>query len=209
MSGNGSEGHTGWREGLRRMALPATLAVIVATSGAQATPVAAAGAGIGQPDHVWGRKDECVNNAEDPCVYLVSVSPTQITIGLEPGFLTNNFGSSEEYHVRWSASGGPETPVTVGPATAFGTQTFTLTKTADDFAVFRFAVQRCVKVQIGKDTCSGWTVRSYGGLPKPPGSGIEITPNPNAAGNGIETKPNPRTKKDNGIDTRPNANARK
>lgn len=189
--------------------MSALIALIVATSGgATVSPASAAGIRTAELDTVQARQDECTNFHEDPCVYLIRMTPTEITIGLEPGMgaLVEYAlipGSYSEYHVRWSARGGPEKPETVGPESTGRTQTFTITKKADDVATFRFAVQRCKKVSIGKDDCTGWTVRTYGGTE----TGIEISPNPNAAGNGIETKPNPRTKQDNGIETTPNPNA--
>ena len=201
---------TGWRGRWRRAAFPALLALVVATSGAPASTVAAAMTGGIQPDTVQARQHECTSifdssGTEDPCVFLISMTPTQITIGLEPGSLQLILGGYEEYHVRWSARGGPEKSETVGPDVVNSTQTFTVSRRADDDAVFRFAVQRCLKVDIGKDECTGWTVRTYGGV----SSGIETKPNPNAAGNGIETRPNPRAVLDNGIQTKPNPNTRR
>lgn len=236
MTRNGSESHSGWRGRWRQMALSALVALTVATSGPVASPASAAGLKGVQAETIRGGATEC-SAFDDPCVYLVAMTPTQIMIGFEIGTLAaieHLYGAprSEEYHVRWSVGGGPEQPETVGPRYNVLSQTFTVTRQADDIRTYRFAVQRCEKVGIGKDDCSGWTVRTYGGTasgieltpnpnaagnlietkPNPrakPDNGIETSPNPNAAGNLIETKPNPRTKKDNGIDTKPNPNARK
>jgi hypothetical protein len=122
--------------GWRRAMLMALLALSVAVSGPQASPAAAQEIDIG-----------CLPG-EDPCIKVWGKSPTHITLV----FSEND--RSDEHHIRWSEFGRPEQTATVSAADFFAARRLR----PDTW--YRFAVQRCEKVLIGKDNCTGWSVKN-------------------------------------------------
>ena len=103
------------------MALPALLALVVATSVAPASPADAASLRGDRAQAATQSLRNCLDQAAawgvapgDPCVYLVRLGPTDLWIAFSPNDGKRHGPWDNEYHIRWSEIGRPEQTVNTG-----------------------------------------------------------------------------------------------